>query len=158
MYLLYVHIIFGLIALLLGPLQFSHKIRQKSINTHKLIGKIYVLSIFISSCIGLYLSYYATGGWVSVIRFYSLTVAWMYTTVVGFLMIRKGNIKKHKQWMMRSYAVTLTFVTFRIWSLLVLLITQERGVLYGLTIIFSWVLNLLIVEWMFFKTLNGCKR
>jgi uncharacterized membrane protein len=145
---LYIHIIFGTLALVLGPLQFNNKLRQKKKNLHRNIGKIYVGSIFVAFIAGLYLAYYGTGGIMGVIGFYTLEFAWLITTLVGFLKIRKKDIKGHQEWMLRSYAVTLTFVSFRIWSIPAMVIEGKPGVLFGLTIIFSWVVNLLIAEWI----------
>ncbi|UQD53369.1 hypothetical protein C0971_16085 [Bacillus methanolicus] len=151
-YILYIHIFFGIFALILGPFQFSKKLHQKKKELHRNIGKIYVFSIFIASMVGLYLSFYGTGGIVSVIGFYTLDIAWIITTLIGFLKIRKKEIQSHNEWMLRSYAVTFTFVTFRIWGMFALMISHERGFLYGLTIIFSWVLNILIAQWIILRS------
>jgi uncharacterized membrane protein len=147
-YVFYIHIIFGLLALVLGPFQFSTKLRTKNPSLHKNIGKTYVFSILLASIVGLYLSFYGSGGIVSIIGFYSLDIAWFTTTFTGFLKIRKKQIESHREWMFRSYAVTLTFVSFRIWAVFAVLISSQRGVLYGITIIFSWIFNLVIAEWI----------
>lgn len=77
---------------------------------HRTIGKTYVLSIVIAFLAGLYLAYYGTGGVTGVIGFYSLEFAWITPTIVGLFKIRNHNIEAHREWMLRSYAVTLTFV------------------------------------------------
>src|ERR1700716_2512749 len=51
----YLHISFGGIAMLTGWTQFSKKLRGRYLRVHRLVGKIYVLSVFISSCAGLYI-------------------------------------------------------------------------------------------------------
>ena len=38
---------------------------------------------------------------------------WLVTTSMAVLAIRRRNVLQHRQWMMRSYAVTFAFVTFR---------------------------------------------
>ena len=43
-----------------------------------------------------------------------LAVAWLATTGMAFVAIRRKNITQHKQWMTRSYVVTFAFVTFRL--------------------------------------------
>jgi hypothetical protein len=48
----YLHITFGGIALLIGWLQFSKKLRRKNINLQRIIGKIYVTSVFVSGIPG----------------------------------------------------------------------------------------------------------
>jgi hypothetical protein len=55
----YTHIILGGIALLIGWTQFSSKIRIKNLRVHRRLGKVYVVSVMISSlaaiCIGFFL-------------------------------------------------------------------------------------------------------
>jgi uncharacterized membrane protein len=144
---LYLHIIFGTIALLSGPFQFSSKLRRKNKQVHKTLGKVYIGSIFLSFVFGLYLAFYASGGIAGIIGFSSLELVWLLTTLIGLLKIRKKDITRHKEWMIRSYAVTLTFVTFRILSVPAVIIEGSPGVLFGLTVILSWAINLSIAEW-----------
>src|SRR5271154_5811297 len=62
----YTHIILGGIALLIGWTQFSNKIRTKNIHVHRNIGKVYVVAVLLSSLAGIYIGFFATGGfWVS---------------------------------------------------------------------------------------------
>lgn len=147
-YVLYIHIIFGTLSLVLGPFQFSTKLRTNKPHLHRNIGKTYLFSILVASMMGLYLAFYGSGGIVSIIGFYSLDIAWFTTAFTGFIKIKKKQVERHRAWMFRSYAVTLTFVSFRIWAIFAVLISNQRGVLYGITIIFSWVLNLFISEWI----------
>jgi len=44
----YIHIILGGLALLIGWLQFNSKIRIKRVKLHRLIGKVYIVSVFFS--------------------------------------------------------------------------------------------------------------
>jgi hypothetical protein len=43
-----------------------------------------------------------------------LAAAWLTTTGVAFLAIKKQLYDQHKEWMIRSYVVTTGFVSFRI--------------------------------------------
>lgn len=49
-------------------------------------------------------------------RFFLLTLAtaWFLTTAVAFAAVRNRNVQIHREWMVRSYAVTTTFVTTRV--------------------------------------------
>lgn len=147
-YFLMTHISFGSLALILGPVQFSEKLRAKSKTIHRTFGKIYMLSILIAGIIGVYLSVKSTDGLASQLGFLSLCAVWLITTVMGFVSIRKREIQKHREWMLRSYAVTLVFITFRFWAIIPVMITGTYGLLYGLTIIYSWAFNLALVEWI----------
>jgi len=43
--------------------------------------------------------------------------AWIICTLAAFLTARNRQIAQHRQWMVRSYAVTFTFITLRILSI-----------------------------------------
>ena len=58
--LFYVHITFGGAALLIGWSQFSTAIRIRSLKTHRLVGKIYIVSVLLSSSAGLFVAFFAT--------------------------------------------------------------------------------------------------
>jgi uncharacterized membrane protein len=116
-YILYIHIITATVALMIGPLQFlQNKKKSRHLAVHRLLGKVYIVSIMISGLAGIYLSWYAFGGLLSKIGFLALSISWLVTTYLAYSYIRKKKIKLHKEWMYRSYAITLVAVTFRIWS------------------------------------------
>lgn len=110
---LYVHIVTGSLALAAGPVQFLPFAGVKRKALHRGLGKLYVTAIFLSVPAGIYLAFYATGGLASTIAFLALNAAWFATTYIGLRKVLGKNIAAHKEWMQRSYAVTLVFVTFR---------------------------------------------
>ncbi|WP_078593364.1 DUF2306 domain-containing protein [Evansella clarkii] len=119
-YALYVHIITASIAILIGPIQFLlNKTRSRRLSIHRSLGKLYVIAIAISGVAGVYLSLYAFGGFLSKLGFFALSISWLVTTYLAYYYIRQKNIPLHREWMYRSYAVTLAAVTFRIWSALI---------------------------------------
>lgn len=111
----YMHIIAGGIALLIGWIQFSAAFRNKYLTLHKTIGKIYIISVLLSSVAGMYIAFYATGGWVTSLAFITLDVIWFYATTMAFIAVKKGEINKHQNFMIYSYAATFGAVTLRIW-------------------------------------------
>jgi hypothetical protein len=50
------HTLCGLIALLAGPVQFSSRFRQRHLNFHRVLGRIYVISVFIGALSGIALA------------------------------------------------------------------------------------------------------
>lgn len=144
----YLHIMLGGLALLTGWSQFLKKFRSKNLRTHRLLGKVYMISVLISGISGFYIAIYAEGGIVAKAGFAGLAISWLFTTVRAFLNVKKGNIEAHKQWMIRSYALTFAAVTLRIW-----LPMFQYG--FGMDFISAyviiawlcWVPNLLWAEW-----------
>jgi len=110
----YIHIIGGMIALTLGPLQFWSKFRKRRLIWHRRIGRIYIYSIAVSGMVGLPVVYFAHGGAIAVMGFLMLDLLWLSTTYLGLLAVLKKNIAQHMIWMERSYAVTFAAVTLRI--------------------------------------------
>jgi uncharacterized membrane protein len=140
----YGHIILGGLALLIGWLQFSHKLRRKNIKLHRTIGKTYVVSVLISGICGLFIALYATGGIISLLGFFSLGVIWLSTTILGFKAIKKGNVELHEKFMIFSFAACFAAVTLRIWlPILTSLIGEFTGA-YRIVAWLCWVPNIVV--------------
>jgi uncharacterized membrane protein len=94
-----------MIALAVGPFQFTKKSRQNK-SVHKLLGRIYAAAIFLNILAVPYIALFSTGGISSGISFLILDAFWLITTLMGVIRIVQRNFNAHKQWMMRSYAIT----------------------------------------------------
>ena len=141
----YTHIILGGLALGIGWMQFSNRLRTKRLQLHRTIGKIYVIAVLLSGVTGLYVGYYATGGWITASGFMSLAVVWLYTTTGSFIAIKNGQVDRHQKLMIYSYACCFGAVTLRIW--LPLLIILHEGAFipaYRIVAWLAWVPNLLV--------------
>ncbi|MFC9943968.1 DUF2306 domain-containing protein [Streptomyces pratensis] len=57
---------------------------------------------------------YSISGFTSRIAFYVMSAAWLYTLVQGYRTIRRGEVRRHRIWMIRNYALTFTAVTLRV--------------------------------------------
>jgi uncharacterized membrane protein len=112
-HLLIPHTFCGVIALLAGPIQFSSRFRQRHLKFHRVLGRIYVISVFIGATTGVTL---ATGrpGFAGTSM---QAAAWIVCTTAAFVTARNRQIPQHRQWMARSYAVTFTFVSSRVLNL-----------------------------------------
>src|ERR1700679_272626 len=47
------HTLAGIFALLIGPINFSSRIRQRHLTLHRVLGRIYVVSVFVGSFTGI---------------------------------------------------------------------------------------------------------
>ena len=148
----YLHIIFGGIALLIGWVQFSKKLRRKNLNLHRIIGKIYVTSVLISGIPGFYIALHATGGLSPKLGFSIGAVIWTVLTYLGYYTIRKGRVDAHKQLMMYSYAGTFGAITLRIWLPLLILVFGEFIKAYQIVAWLSWVPNMIVVYFIISKS------
>ncbi|MDN5288751.1 MAG: hypothetical protein JWR38_5025 [Mucilaginibacter sp.] len=143
----YIHITFGGIALLTGWTQFSQRLRDKYLNTHRLTGKIYVSAVFLSSVSGLFIAFFATGGIGSVLGFALLAMFWFITVAMAYISILKKDISQHQEWMIRNYALTFAAVTLRIWlPLLAGFVFHDFIVAYRIVAWLCWIPNLIVAE------------
>jgi len=140
----YGHIVFGGIALLIGWIQFNKQLRQKNIVLHRKIGKIYMLSVFISGLCGLYIALNATGGLVSIFGFFSLGVVWLTTTGFALRAVKNKNITLHQKLMIYSYAACFGAVTLRIWLPTLTYLLGGFYNAYPVVAWVSWVPNIIV--------------
>jgi hypothetical protein len=142
----YTHIIFGGIALLIGWLQFNTKLRLRHLSTHRTIGKIYILTVLISSLAGIGIGFVATGGLITSTGFVCLGIIWFTTTLLAYLKIKNMQIEQHRRLMIYSYAACFAAVTLRIWLPLLIMIFGDFIVAYSIVAWLSWVPNLLVAN------------
>jgi uncharacterized membrane protein len=107
------HTLSGVIALLSGPIQFSSRFRRRHVKFHRVLGRIYVVSVFIGAATGVALANGRPGFPGTSMQ----AAAWIVCTTAAFLTARNRQILQHRQWMVRSYAVTFTFVSSRVLNL-----------------------------------------
>jgi uncharacterized membrane protein len=107
------HTICGTVALLAGPVQFSSRIRQRYLRFHRVLGRMYVISVFIGALTGIALATGRPGLPGTSMQ----AAAWIVCTTAAFITARNRQILQHRQWMARSYAVTFTFVSSRVLNL-----------------------------------------
>jgi len=143
------HTLFGPIALVLGLVNLLPATRQRRRwMAHRWIGRVYLVAALVLGLAGLSLSLHAVGGTGARVGFGVLAVLTLATAVQGYRHIKAKNVRQHREWMLRSYALIFGAVTLRIW-LPILIIAYQGQFLpaYRWVAWLSWVPNLLFVEW-----------
>src|SRR6202034_2000027 len=136
------HTLAGIFALLIGPINFSSRIRQRHLTLHGVLGRIYVVSVFVGSFTGIALAWGRPGLPGTSMQ----SAAWMACTTAAFLTARNRQIVQHRQWMTRSYAVTFTFVSSRVLNLVPAYWSHLGDVLSAVGVIAFTLASLLIVD------------
>jgi uncharacterized membrane protein len=111
------HGLAGACALVLAPLQFSDRLRQRLNRMHRVVGRIYITGVFILAPLGAYIEYLEEriGGTRSeTIATVVFAILLMSTTAIALFFILNRKIQQHRQWMTRSYAVALVFFEVRV--------------------------------------------
>lgn len=109
---LLLHITAGGGALILGPLQFWERLRTKNWKLHRVIGILYLLAILASGTCAVILAFttaYAIN-WAYAFSLQVWVSVWISASFIAWWTAIKRKFKLHKEWMTRSYIVTLAFV------------------------------------------------
>ena len=105
------HAFFGAIAMLLGLFQFSNRLRARYLKTHRALGYIYVVSVFIAGPLGVPMTMRFGPSLVAASSVQSF--GWMLTTAIALYCVRHGNVTQHRRWMIRSYPFAMVFTVTR---------------------------------------------
>ena len=105
------HALAGLTAFLIGPFQFSTRIRQRHLRLHRTLGKVYVAAVIICFPFAILLG--SPQALSIAIASDSQAVLWLLCTVAAFITARNRQIASHRIWMVRSYSITFLFFAER---------------------------------------------
>lgn len=108
------HAMLGTFALLAGGFQFSSRLRRRNIKLHRILGRFYVAAVLVAAPLGIMITVIGPKD-----SFFTFGVAvhasvWFITTLMAFLTARNRHIPEHRQWMVRSYILTFSFVASRV--------------------------------------------
>jgi hypothetical protein len=148
----YVHIAAGAICIGTALIQFSRYILKKSKAIHRWSGRLYVFVVlFFAAPTGLYMSFFAKGSFWERALFMFMAIFWFITTLYGLSTILRKNILAHKIWMIRSYSMAMTAVTFRVYHIAFYLLGWHHLENYELSLWISVIGNMLFAEWIIYR-------
>jgi len=151
-YSFYVHIFAGMFCVLAALTQFSSYILKKRRAVHVWMGKVYVFVVIILGApTGLYMSFFAKGSYAERLLFMFMAFYWLYTTIKGLHAIRQRNVLSHKNWMIRSYSMAMTAVTFRVYHILFYYYGVDHLHNYEVSLWISVLGNMLVAEYFIFR-------
>lgn len=142
----YIHIFSILACLLAGASQFSKTLLKEYQIFHRTVGKIYVYNILLINVPACFiLGIFSNGGIIGQSGFIVQDILWGYFTIVAINAIREKNISKHQHYMIMSYAITTTAITFRIMKHLFYgNVNIPYELFYGVNVWLSLFINLFI--------------
>lgn len=148
----YIHIFAGAVCIINALIQFSRYILKKSKAIHRWSGRFYVFVVlFLGAPTGLYMAFFAKGSFWERVLFMFMAIFWFITTYYGLTTILKKNVLAHKIWMVRSYAMAMTAVTFRIYHIVFYLLDWGHLENYELSLWISVVGNMLFAEYIIYR-------
>lgn len=150
---LMLHIVGAMVANLIGPFLFLSQLQSHPyLKLHRWLGSIYLSGVLIGGLAGLYMAFWAYGGWVAQLGFMVLAVLWVSSGFIAYHHIRDRSISRtklqritlHREWMIRNYALTFSGATLRLWQLLFNILQVNDWVAYQMVAWLSWVPNLIV--------------
>lgn len=157
------HFFFGALLLIMGPIQFSSKIRLHYVNFHRWTGMFYTLSAFITGFGGLVflLVWGAAGGLPMLIGFsiYGLLMMIYPVQVIRFALLK--NFKIHREWAIRLFALVLGSWIYRMSYGVIFTILKGWGLGKSFSGPLDWFMDFaffvipLIIAEIIIKGLNG---
>lgn len=155
------HVVFGSIALSTACLQIWPWFRRRHPIAHRRIGRLYVFAgVLPAGLTALVVGATSPFGPVARASNVLLAALWLAVTVTGYRLARRRRFADHRRWMIRSFALTASIITNRIWAAVAFLALapqldttfhgDERLLMWtvaGLSTWLGWVIPLLIAEW-----------
>jgi uncharacterized membrane protein len=143
------HGVGGALALVLAPLQFSNRLRQRYLRTHRILGRLYVACVVIAAPVAIPIAL-IQGPPTLFMAAVLQTSGWLLTTFVALYAVRKGNIKQHREWMIRSYPFAMVFVFARV--LMAIPAIQRMGEVGVVSVVWSviaaaYLLPSFVINW-----------
>jgi uncharacterized membrane protein len=148
-----VHVLSGMLALLIGPLQFVRRLRHRFVRVHRFMGATYVASATALGVSGLILAPTAYTGLVASAGFTVLDLAMLFTTWTAVRMILAGRYGEHRRWMIRSFSLIMAGVMLRVWTPIYGALAAAGIVDFSFETAYAaiawlcWVPNLLLAIW-----------
>jgi hypothetical protein len=144
----FVHVYASVLVLLAGFTQFSGHIQTYYSRVHRTSGYIYVTNVLlITGPAALIMGVYANGGLPSKIAFIALGIGWLTFTAIALVKAINGDFVSHREFMIRSFALTLSALTLRAWKYAITNTVELPPMdVYRAVAWIGWVPNLVIAE------------
>jgi uncharacterized membrane protein len=109
------HVLGGIVCLITAPFLFWNGLLRRAPRLHRVLGRVYgAIVLGCAAPAGLYLALFAKGGPAGKAGFLVLGLLWWGATARGVQAIVSRRVAEHRRWMVRSYALALSAVFFRL--------------------------------------------
>jgi uncharacterized membrane protein len=148
-----VHVLSGMLALVIGPFQFVARLRRRFLRIHRFLGATYIASCTGLGLSGLVLATMSYPSWVTSLGFGLLGLSMLFTTWTALRMVLAHRIVDHRRWMIRSFSLIFAAVMLRIMTPLYGVLSSAGLVSFSFATAYTWIAwlcwlpNLLIAVW-----------
>lgn len=148
------HMSGGALGACLGPFQFLTPLRRAQPTLHRWLGRVYNAGIVLGGLFAFRVTFDSTFlNWWGVLGYCALATAWMGATAVamGYILGRERDVQRHKEWMMRSFALTYAAVSLRVQMPVLMAWGWDATMAVSFQGWACWVPNLVVVEMLIMR-------
>lgn len=143
------HMVPGIVFLLVGPLQFSASLRRRYPRWHRRAGWIFVGSGLAVGISGVWMNrnFPPVGGVMKYMSTQLFGVALIVAIVAAMVFIVRGDVRRHRIWMVRAFAIGLAPATQRLLIIPIFVALGEitdLAIDVGMTV--GWCINIIVAE------------
>ncbi|HVE40254.1 MAG TPA: DUF2306 domain-containing protein [Planctomycetota bacterium] len=154
----YGHVLGGIVCFLCGPFLLWGRLLARVPRLHRWLGRVYGVAVLgWAAPSGLYLACHAKGGVAGRSAFLLLGILWWGATALGVRAIVARRMPEHRRWMLRSYAVALSAVFFRISHAALFWVGLPDEPNYALSLWFSLAASLVAGEVLIRRSPTGTR-
>jgi hypothetical protein len=155
------HAVTGAVALLavsvqVGLLATPPLPRQRKL--HRALGRLYAVTAVLTSLLSVPVVAAFDVDNLAKAAFFGEAVLWLATTLSGYVQIRAGRVGRHREWMIRSFALAAFFVTFSLWDPALAALPLPPNTAFTLAGILGWLVNLVVAEFWIRRTRQRSDR
>ncbi|SDJ88119.1 Uncharacterized membrane protein [Lentzea albidocapillata subsp. violacea] len=153
--LLVVHVVCASIAIITCVVQIWPWFRGRFPVWHRRIGRVYVFAgVLPAGLSGLVIGWMTPFGPVAQVSNVLLAVLWLAFTGLAWRAARRRQFRDHRKWMIRSFVLTVSIITNRIWGAVAFLLLADRvpeaelpHTIAGIATWTGWTIPLLLSQW-----------
>jgi hypothetical protein len=142
------HAVSGGLALVLVSAQLCRPTppTPRSRRRHRVLGTGYVLATAVTCLLSVPVVVAFRVDTPTKAAFLAEATLWLLTTAIAYADIRAGRVARHREWMIRSFALSAFFVTFSLWDPILAALPLDPATGYRTAVLLAWSLNLLAAE------------
>lgn len=144
----YAHILPGVVYLVGAPFQLSRSFRERHFTVHRRMGRVLIPAGITAGVFAIVFgTLFPFGGPLEASATVVFGIYFVTALITAFIAIKGGDVTRHRQWMIRAFAIGLAVGTIRIW----IGVFQGFGLLsledsFGVAFWISFVLHALVAE------------
>lgn len=143
------HAVTGSVALLAASVQLGLLTTpppQRQRRLHRALGRTYVVAAILTSALSVPVVTVFDATPPATAAFLLEAVLWLVSTTLAYSYIRMGQVGRHREWMIRSFAFAAFFVTFSVWDPALAALALPPDTAFAAAVLLGWLVNLIAAE------------